>query len=149
MTVRAWFTISGLVLVALLAAVAFRFFMPAAVAPPAIIGHVGAVRLDGDRLYSCWPQRSERLKCRRERAAPRAETVPAAGTLRFVVAYPAQPVSWQVTVVSDEDTVLFKNAGTVKYKLDPGTYLVDTQARYDRGAVVHYWFRLRVTRSGS
>lgn len=142
MTVRAWFTISAVVLVLLGGAVAYRLLAP--VAAPEILARSGDVRLDGARVMSCWPARGGALRCRGSQDVPAAADVPPSGTLRFLVAYPVQPDTWQITVARGRRTVMVEDEPRFRYDLDAGTYAVDVQARYPADAFVHYRFRFRV-----
>lgn len=152
MTVRAWFTISALMLLALTAAVLFQFLRP--VPAPEILMHVGDTRIEGSLDRYCWPQRGGDLRCAGG-GGGEAETqpIPASSTFRLVVAYPAQPEEGTVRVVSRDtgETVLRRDwARSVPYELEPGTYFVEAEARYPADAVVRYRFAfLTVTRSGS
>lgn len=143
MTVRAWFTISAVVLVVLTGAVTYRLLAP--VSTPAILARAGDVRLEGEHVYSCWPQRGGRPKCERSKATPRAVVVPRSGKLRVVVAYPVQPDSWQLTIANSERTVIFTESHDLDYELGPGSYRMDVQARYPDDAFVQYHFRFKVS----
>lgn len=149
MTVRAWFTISALVLVALAAAFAFRLF--ASIPPPEVIVRVGDERVQGALLAYCWPQRSG-VECdEREPQQRGAETIPASGRLRFVV-YPVPPEKGRVTI-RDADTgeaVLTRSwTERFSYDLEPGRYTIDARGEYPPDAYVRYIFTVITTRSGS
>lgn len=151
MTVRAWFTISALVLVALAAALFVQFTRP--VAPPGIVAKAGDVRLAGVLETACWPQRSGDLRCEHhpERNAP-ARTVARSGRLRFVFAYPAEPKTGFIRITDTRGGNVVLRSGwkrALRYSLDPGGYTVIAQAGDRSGAYVRYVFRLTVTRSGS
>jgi hypothetical protein len=146
-TVKAWFTISALVLVALAAAVVIRFLAP--VDPPPIFVRSGAVRLVGVLDEGCWPQRGSDLRCKEgpdER--PQTGTLPAEGKLRVVVAYPAQPDDGSGTITitdSSGDEVLDEKWDeSIDYELESGSYTMTADARYPAEAFVRYVFRFRV-----
>lgn len=151
MSVRAWFTISALALFFLAVAFAFQIYGP--VRPPAIVARAGTVRLEGTLVKACWPQRNGHAKCvatKRPRVIDR--TVPGAGTLRIVVAYPFKPKSGTIRITSrDGTTVVFSGAlmQDVPYRLQPGAYTLEADAQYGEGTYVVYDFGLRVTSSGS
>lgn len=149
MTVRAWFTISALVLVALAAAFVFRLFAPNN--PPGILVRSGDVRLQGRLDEACWPGRNGELNCERPEstALPSPEVVPAKGTLRIVVAYPAQPDVGEIRIDGPDPTRVGDWRNHLRYDLEPGTYMLTAEARYPERAFVRYVFRFRVTRSGS
>lgn len=142
MSVRAWFTISAAVLVLLGGAVVYRLLAP--VPTPEILGRSGDVRLEGQHLASCWPQRGGPLRCRESRGSPELTDVAGRGTLRFLVAYPAEPEEWQITVARDRRTALVEDEARFTYDLEPGRYDVDVQARYPEDAFVQYRFAFRV-----
>jgi hypothetical protein len=151
-TVRAWLTISALVLVALFGAVAYQFLRP--VTAPGIIVNAGNEPLAGRLVESCWPQRNGDLKCEQGDDGD-AETlsIPASGELRSVVAYPAQPEEGSIRIISRDSGETVLRSGwdrSITYELDPGLYFVDVEARYPERAFVRYRFGfLRVTRSGA
>jgi hypothetical protein len=149
MTVRAWFTISGLVLVALVAAVVFKLFAP--VSPPKILGRVDGTRLEGQLENACWPQRSEKLTCTSRSAHPQAATIPRSGRFHVVVAFPAEPQRGSILIGDELGRILESHpwGKDFAYKLDPGRYTMRAKASYPRGLYVTYAFAFRVTRSGS
>src|SRR5688572_17925601 len=97
-TVRAWFTISALVLVALAAAFGFRLF--ASNPAPEIVVRAGDVRLERKLDTACWPQRSGQVECSEAERAddPRYKAIPSSGTLRILVAYPVQPTDGSIWI---------------------------------------------------
>ena len=149
MTVRTWFTISALVLVALAGAVVYQFLRP--LNPPEILVSVGDVRLDGRIVEACWPQRSGDLDCGSEDRTDQRRVVPGKGKFRLVVAYPAQPEDGEITLSRGRRTLKFRDRWDreIAYNLPPGDYSLDVRARYPEDAFLHYVFPLTVTRSGS
>ena len=149
MTVRAWFTISAVLLVVLSLAVLYQFTRP--IAPPEILVTSGAVRLDGRTAEACWPQRDGKLDCSTADATDERMTVKAKGTFRLVVAYPAQPEDGQIEIARGRRTLVSEDDWTraVRYDLEPGDYTLSVQARYPADAFVHQVFPFRVTRSGN
>jgi hypothetical protein len=156
-TVRTWFTISAIVVVALFAAVAVRLFVPGSQGPPDIVVRVGDVRLDGAVRESCWPQRDGAITCE-ERTDTESEShiIPAAGSMRIFVSYPAQPKRGSIVISNGRRTVLKRKwTHNFRYSLDPGSYTLTVEAGYEpeagtttRPSLV-YDFDFRVTRSGS
>lgn len=152
MTVRAWFTISALVLAAL--AAAFTLQLLRAVPPPEVLVHVGEERLVSYDRDACWPQRNGKLRCTSEESVdPVRNTVDDNGSLRIVLASPAQPRDGEIRITDsrDEEVVDSEWKRTLRYDLDPGEYTLTARAgQSGRGkAYVRYAFLLRVTRSGS
>lgn len=152
MTVRAWFTISALVLAALAAAFALQLFRP--VRPPEILVRAGEQRLDGGLVTSCWPQRNGELRCDQPDEPAVAQTVPDNGSFRVVLASPAQPKDGWVRIedAAGRDVLEVDEwKRTVRYELDPGAYTMLVQAGQSgpNKAYVRYRFAVRVTRSGS
>lgn len=147
MTVRAWFTISALVLAALAAAFVFRLFAP--VPAPEVVARAGEVRLDGEMRETCWPQRGGDVRCRRGDADPRGGTLPGRGTLRMIVTFPTQPEDGYVSITGPEDLRVDGWRRNVAYDLPPGDYEMTAQATYPGDAFVRYAFRFSVSRSGS
>jgi hypothetical protein len=151
MSVRAWFTISALALFFLAVAFAFQLYGP--VRPPAIVARAGTVRLEGTLAKACWPQRNGHAKCvSTKRARIIDRTVPAAGTLHVVVAYPFKPKTGTVRITSRDGKTVVASSGwkeDVPYRLPPGTYTLETDAQYGGGTYVVYDFGLMVTNSGS
>lgn len=151
MTVRAWFTISAIVLVALTAAVVYRLLAP--VPAPEILVRAGDVKLEGHRQTACWPQRNGEVSCERggNGALTKKNAIPAEGTIRSVVGFPVQPENGRLRIttrtgraVVDEDW-----SRTYRYDLAPGTYALEVTAEYPNNAHVTYLFLLSVTRTGS
>jgi hypothetical protein len=150
MSVRAWFTISALALVGLVAAFVFRFFTP--VPAPEIVARVGGIRLSGQRVSDCWPQRNGSLRCEtRTTKWTKLTRLRTTGTIHLVVAYPVQPSGGAVKVVKRDGSVVKSVAWTESfgYDLAPGDYAVRASADYAKGARVDYFFPLSVTTSGS
>lgn len=150
MTVRAWFTISALVLAALAAAVAFQFFRPVPV--PHLIVRSGQIRLEADPVKWCWPQRSG-LRCSRSEPSHVAElSVPSRGSLRIVIAYPKQPPKGSIRITYGGDMIILSRRWTnrLRYRLNPGqTYTLLARAQYSRDVYIDYQLDFRSTRSGS
>jgi hypothetical protein len=151
MTVRTWFTISALVLVALAAAVALQFTRP--LRPPEILVRSGNVRLHGMQTSSAWPQRDGRLarSSNDSRAGLRPVDVPGSGTFRFVFASPAQPTSGEITITNTRHRTLIRTRWhrAVRYDLPPGAYVIRAVAGDRARAYVAYEFAFRVTRTAS
>jgi hypothetical protein len=144
MTVRAWFTISTVVLVALVAAVVLKLTAPTP--PPAIVARVGDTRLPGALYVSCWPQRSGNAKCQEPTGSPKGDvTIPRRGTLRVVVAYPVQPKRGNVRIYTGGRTTLRSEwKRSITYELEPGRYQMLALALYPNASQVQYIFRFRV-----
>lgn len=153
MTVRAWFTISALVLAALAAAFIFRLFAP--VPAPEIIVRAGDERLGGMLVRACWPQRTGEIECRDEPDRSddiRRERIPSSGDLQISIAYPAPPESGSLTITTEpsDRVVLTRDwTSTLSYDLEPGSYVLRAVARYPEEASVTYDFLFSVIRSGS
>lgn len=148
MTVRAWFTISALVLVALAIAFAFRVFGP--VSTPGILARSGDVRLEGTLVESCWPGRSGKIACTRgDGARGSAPTVASQGHFRVLVEYYQQPTRGTIRIDGPERIQVDDWRSPLSYDLEPGTYSLTTEARYPQNAFIRYVFRFKVTRSGS
>lgn len=147
MTVRAWFTISAIAVVALVAAFVWRFFF-AAVAVPEVIARSDDVRLPGVFLASCWPDRDEELTCEEAEGveAPQEQpAVDAAGSFRLIVAFPARPEGGRIEVSERGRTVIESEwTSELDYDLDPGSYELTAEARYRAGAFVRYRFAFSV-----
>lgn len=145
MTVRAWLTISAVVLVVLGAAAAWRFLQP--VEPPAVLARAGDVRLEGTFDGGCWPQRGDELRCHEaERAAAETARVAGDGSFSIVVAFPAQPDEGYVQIGERGGRRLQRAEWTrrLPYRLAPGLYELVAEARYGAGAYVRYRFPFRV-----
>jgi hypothetical protein len=143
MTVRTWFTISVVCVIALFAAVALKLTAP--VNAPSILARVGEIRLSGQRNAACWPD-GKKTKCVGRTSAAAAVTVPAKGVLRVVVAYPLQPTPKQGSIeVRRGDNVVIKRDWheNTSYDLAPGTYELVAYAAYRPNAHVRYTFRFR------
>lgn len=152
MTVRAWFTISALVLAALAAAFMLQLFRP--VRPPEILVRAGEQRLDGGLVEACWPQRNGELRCQQPDERGSTQTIPGNGSLRIVLASPAQPQEGWIRIEDAGGRDVLETdewKRTVRYDLGPGTYTMLVQAGRTgpKNAYVRYLFPVRVTRSGS
>jgi len=150
MSVRAWFTISAAVLVVLFVAFVFRFFAP--VPAPEIVARVGSIRLAGQRVSDCWPQRNSKLHCAKHGVRwTHAVRLHGKGTIHAVVAYPVQPPGGSLTITKRDGSVVQtkKWTDTLPYSLPPGDYVMLADAEYPKGAHVDYYFPLIVTSSGS
>lgn len=150
MTVRTWVTISVVVLVALGAAFLFRVLSP--IRPPAILVTASDVRLDGTYRGSCWPQRGGDLRCEEPNREPPegpGARIPLSGEIRVVVAFPSQPDETRLRFVDRRSGSLAFEAALedteARYRLDPGTYLIEVEARYGEEAFVRYAFPTRAT----
>ena len=78
--------------------------------------------------------------------------VPAAGTLRVVVAYPFKPKGGSIRITSRDGTTVVLTTSLkedVAYRLQPGTYTLEANAEYGGGTYVVYDFGLTVTAKGS
>ena len=153
MTVRAWFTISALVLAALAAAFVFGLF--ASNPTPELVAHPGGARLQGALVEACWPRRGGEIGCERGEARPGTSTVPPTGRFRFVVAYPAQPTSGRIRIDGmsaankDSSREIDDWRRSVTYELETGPYRLLVTADYGDGASISYAFAVNVTNSGS
>jgi hypothetical protein len=150
MSVRAWFTISAAALVVLAVAFVFRFFSP--VPAPEIVARVGSIRLTGQRVSDCWPQRNGKLHCTKHGTRWTNPTrLHGKGTIHIVVAYPVQPPGGALTLAKRDGTVVEtkKWTDTLPYDLVPGEYFLRAAADYTRGSRVEFYFPLIVTSSGS
>jgi hypothetical protein len=141
-TVRTWFTISAIVVIALFGAVALKLTAP--VDAPSIVARVGEIRLQGQRIAACWPD-GKKTKCTGRGAAPAPVTIPHHGTLRIVVAYPLQPKQGTIEV-RDGSHAVFTHPWreNTTYDLPPGSYELLATARYKTNAHVEYRFALHV-----
>jgi len=145
-TVRAWFTISAIVVAALFAAVALKLFAP--VSAPAVTARAGSIRLPGRLDAACWP----RAGCSRGRhGSSEVATLPGTGRIRVVVQYPVQPKNGYIRISSAGHVIV--RAGwsgsrtkptVVSYDLPPGRYSVLAYADYTKTAHVRYIFDFRV-----
>jgi hypothetical protein len=145
MTVRTWFTISALVLVALTVAIVFRLRQPAP--QPEILARVGQARLEGRLVESCWPKSGGDIVCEdANEGRPPVRTVPSRGEIEFT-AYPVEPKDGTVVIEdADGDVVLTEEwDDEIAYSLDEGTYDLTVDAIYGGDANVSYAFRLRVS----
>ncbi len=144
MTVRTWITLSVLILVALSVATVARMLAP--VPHPPVLARSGDVRLEGELVEACWPQRGGDLRCEDDGERSDPITIRREGELRIVVAYPAQPEEGSVVVRRDGTDVISENdwEDEIGYELDPGTYELITEARYPQDAFVRYRFAFQV-----
>lgn len=147
MSVRTWFTLSALVLVALGIAFAVRIFSP--VGAPEILASAGDVSLEGYELASCWPQRGGEARCRtteRDDDGPYT-TIPSTGTLRILAAFPVQPDDGSVIVTDGSGQPVIVSSWTreIDYDLDTGSYELLAEGRYTDGGNVTYRFFFSVS----
>lgn len=152
MTVRAWFTISALVVVALAAAFAFRIFAADTVIPEIRV-RAGDIALEGGLATACWPEEGGKRVCETGKKAPRESgPIPPSGTLRVAAAYPIQPTrgSLRIRIAgSGEDVLKTAWKRRVPYKLRAGRYVLTAVANYPEKAFIRYTFRFSVSRSGN
>jgi hypothetical protein len=157
-TVRAWFTISAIVVAALIVAVAVRFFVPGSSGPPEIVARVGDVRLDGELLRFCWPQRDGEVRCEQHFGddGEARTTIPPSGRMRIFVQYPVQPKRGSILIYSGRGVDLrHKWTNDLRYSLRPGRYTLTVEVSYDPAEhsatrpEIAYEFPVMVTRSGS
>lgn len=144
MTVRTWFTLSALAIVALFVAVGVRLFAP--VSPPDMFARVGETRIDGVLVEGCWPQRGDDLRCVEGDDEPEPTQIPADGDMRVVVVYPAQPEDGTIEIVQDGDTVIEQDwtEQAFAYELEPGDYGMTAAALYPEDTTVTHRFALTV-----
>ena len=150
MSVRAWFVISALVLVALAVAFVLRFFAP--VPAPEIVARAGAIRLAGHKTAECWPQRDGNLRCRNYKPDSDQRTrLRGSGTIHVAVAFPARPEGGSLTLTAQDGTTVVTTTWkeTLDYRAPPGSYHLRALATYPEGAKVDYVFPITVTSSGS
>jgi hypothetical protein len=150
MSVRAWFSISALVLVVLTIAFALRFFAP--VPAPETVARVGSIRLGGQRVADCWPQRNGKLRCEKRDVEWRHPSrLRGKSTIHVVVAYPVQPQNGSLVLATRDGHTIVTSKWTdsLPYDLPPGEYSLRARADYPKGAYVDYAFPLTVTSSGS
>lgn len=147
MTVRAWFTISALVLVALFASVAYRFLRP--LDPPTLLASVPAARLEGDFRAACWPQRGGQLKCTSndQPASTLGPRIEPDGVMRLVAAFPTPPTGGKIAIVDSAGKKVLSRTGwtdKLDYELASGRYKLQAEARYTKDAFVRYSFAFSV-----
>ncbi len=143
MTVRTWFTISAICVIALFASVLLKLTAP--VNAPSIVARVGEIRLHGDRESACWPN-GKKTKCVGRTSGAAVITVPGKSTMRVVVAYPLQPTAKQGTIEirQGENVVLTRSwHENTSYDLAPGSYELVAKATYRPNAHVEYSFPFR------
>ncbi|HVE91771.1 MAG TPA: hypothetical protein VNE62_05680 [Actinomycetota bacterium] len=148
MTVKAWMTISAVVLLLLTGTAAYRFLAP--LRPPDLLATAGDTRLKESARAFCWPERSGgRSNCDREhRETVRAPALPRSGRIRVVAAYPVSPRSGYVELKHQGgDVVRRVNAWDepLEFDLEPGRYELVAEARYSRTAFVRYSYSFRTT----
>src|SRR4051812_27322493 len=133
MTVRSWFTISTVVVVALFVAVALKLVAPAS--PPAIVARDTDTHLPGSLQSACWPQNSGHNRCTHGGKPPKDSAIlPRNDKIRVVVAYPIQPKDGTIRIVRSGRTVLrTKWSRYVSYELESGRYSLIADAKYPRG----------------
>jgi hypothetical protein len=144
MTVRTWFTISALVLIALSVAIVFRLRQPAP--QPEILARVGEVRLQGVLTESCWPKSGGDVDCTHERfKEPSARLIPESGEMDFS-AYPVEPNDGTITIEDASGDVVAEEEwdDEIGYDLRSGLYDITVDATYGDEASVRYLFRVRV-----
>lgn len=143
MTVRTWFTISTIVVIALFGAVALKLSAP--VNAPTIVVRSGDLRLVGHRNGACWPKGNGRLHCvGADPAPPRVVMLPRRGKLRVVVAYPLQPKQGYVAITHGRDIISKRNwTESFAYDVPPGTYQLIAYAKYPKSVFVQYLFAFR------
>ena len=144
MTVRTWFTLSAVVVIALFGAVALKLTAP--VNAPTIVARAGELRLHGRRISACWPNGRGKEKCTgAENTAPDVATLSRRGTLRVVVAYPLQPKQGYIEVRSG-DRVVFKRpwSENTDYNVPSGNYELVAYAKYAKSSHLEYAFGFRV-----
>ena len=150
MSVRAWFTISALVLVALAVAFVARFFAP--VPAPEVVARVGGIRLTGQKVAECWPQRDGNLRCRNYKTNRIAPTrLRQTGTIHVAVAFPAKPEGGSLRLTAQDGKAVVETTWkeSLDYRAPPGAYTFRALAKYAEGAKVDYVFPVTVTSSGS
>jgi len=145
MTVRTWFTISIVVVIALFAAVALKLSAP--VNAPSIVARVGETRLAGHLVASCWPGGNGKIACKQGKGDGNGAvaTIPPKGTLRVIVAYPLQPKDGYLQF-SRKTGPLYRTPWreNTHYDLPPGRYTLNAVAQYPKGPHVEYSFDFRV-----
>jgi len=147
MTVKAWMTISVVVLALLGGTAAYRFLAP--LQPPELLATAGDVRLEGSRRAYCWPERrAERPRCRRSGGNDAAVAMPRWGRIRVVAAYPVSPKGGFLELRRQGGEVVQRVDGLdepISYDLAPGRYELTAEARYSASAYVRYSFAMKVT----
>lgn len=147
MTVRAWITISVVLLVALTVATVAFFLRPSR--PPELLASVPDARLEGSLVASCWPQRGGGLGCTEERPPAEQEppVIPRAGDIRVIAAFPIQPEDGSARIVDAgtgrEEASVDGWKERIAYELPPGRWRLEAEARYPEGAYVRYSFPFR------
>jgi hypothetical protein len=150
MSVRTWFSISALVLVVLAIAFVLRFFAP--VPAPEIVARVGSIRVAGQRVADCWPQRDGKVRCEtRSVEWKNPSRLRGKSTIHVVVAYPVQPQAGSLALATRDGHTIVTSKWTdsLPYDLPAGDYSLRVRADYPNGAYVDYAFPLTVTTSGS
>jgi hypothetical protein len=145
MTVRTWFTLSALAIVALFAASAY-FFLFRTIPVPEIVAGVGDIRIEGAMRETCWPQRGE-LECETGDEEVAEVEIPPSGEMRFVVLFPTQPDDGTIRITDERGLSVLETEWTreVSYTLESGTYNLEVAASYPEEASLLYAFRLIVS----
>lgn len=145
MSVRAWLTISAVLLIVLGFSAAIRFFSP--LSPPDIVVTTSDARLEGYQQASCWPQRAGDLLCEETNEAEVGpQTIDAQGDLLVVVVYPSTPAKGAVKFKNAAGEIAFETtewARNVPYNVPPGDYTVEVEANYAQGAYVRWDYPVR------
>ncbi|MEX2394769.1 MAG: hypothetical protein WD826_09860 [Actinomycetota bacterium] len=145
MTVRTWFTISALVLIALSVAIVFRLRQPAP--QPEILARVGQIRLEGELRHSCWPKSGGEITCLSDdQKTPGIRTIPKSGEMDFS-AYPVEPNDGTITFEDASGDVVLEEDwdDEIGYDLRSGLYDITVNADYGDEASVRYLFRVRIS----
>ena len=103
---------------------------------------------------ACWPDRRNNVRCREatdDVPAP-ARTIPPAGSIRLIVAFPVQPEAGDIRILRDAEVVsqsVDQGGWTdrVGYELEPGRYTLVAEARYEQGTYVRWRFTFVVAGS--
>lgn len=150
MTVRTWFTISAIALIAMSLAAYFRLTTPSP--PPEILARSGDARLHGYLGSACWPRRGGKIACERH-GTPKLVTahVRTEATIQLA-AFPVEPKSGRIDVTDSSGATVFSKNGwtrTLRMDLKDGRYVLRVDARYTSRTYVSWLFPFSVTRSGS
>lgn len=148
MTVRAWFTISALVLAALAAAFIFRLFQP--MRAPEMRLRAGDTTLEGSMDEACWIGRNGERSCEGgSNDGAKSASIPPRGEFRLIVLYPVQPETGEIRIDGpDGRGEAQKWRSELPYELEPGRYTLTARADYPERSFIRYVFRFTVTRSG-
>jgi hypothetical protein len=148
-TVRTWFTISALALIAMSLAAYYRLTTPAP--PPEIFARAGAARIVGARQAVCWPRRGGKIGCERRSALePRIVNISPDARIQLS-AFPVEPLQATIAIdsVKPGTNIRLNQWKRTLPRLHPGGYRLRVHAVYTKRTFVDYVFALRVTRSGS